>query len=129
MVTCQGHALLAVQFANRNGNLVSASADGTIRTWKWSDGTLLHVMENAHQGAVRGLAWTEHYMISGGFRDGLLRVWDNESNELRSERQTGGMAIWQVASGEGKLAVASRVQMGTHLLELWDMEEIERTGL
>ena len=86
-------------------------------------------MENAHSGAVRGLAWTEHYMISGGFKDGLIRAWDNESDELRFERLMGQTAIWMLVGGEGKMAVASRVQTGLHLLELWDMEEIERTGL
>ena len=60
-------------------------------------------------------------MISGGFRDGLLRLWDKESNELLSERQTGAKALWILVGGESKVAVASRLRQGTQLLEVLEL--------
>jgi WD40 repeat protein len=96
------------------GFLVSASADRTIRTWNWEDGSLLHAIDPAHQqissrtNAVRGMIWTNLYMITGGFRDGLVKVWDRESNVLISEHRVVNPAIWHLVGGEGKVAVASK---------------------
>jgi hypothetical protein len=75
------------------------------------------------------MAWTNLYMITGGFRDGLLKVWDKESNVLVLERQIGNPGIWNVVGGEGKVAVSSRVRDGLHQITLWDGGMIDAEGL
>jgi WD40 repeat protein len=123
---------------NRNGNLVSCSADGTICTWNWRDGALIHTIDPAHEGtlepskrngAVRGMVWTDRYMITGGIRDGVVKLWDIESNAPISGHKVGHTAIWNVVGGEGKLAVSSRVQQGLLQVTLWDTAMIDAEGL
>jgi WD40 repeat protein len=114
---------------------MSTSADGTIRTWNWEDGSLLHAIDPAHHStshrpnAVRGPAWTNLYMVTGGFRDGTLKVWNRENNALVSEYQTKHTSIGNVASGEGKVAASIRVGDGQYEVMLWDGEMINTEGL
>jgi hypothetical protein len=75
------------------------------------------------------MVWTNLYLITGGFRDGLLKVWDKESNVLVSEHQIGNPGIWNVVGGEGKVAVSSIVRHGLHQITLWDGDMIDAEGL
>lgn len=68
-------------------------------------------------------------MITGGFRDGLLKVWDKESNVLVSKHHIGRTAIWNVVGGEGKVAVSSRAGDGLHQITLWDADMIDAEGI
>lgn len=90
---------------------------------------LIQAIKAAHQGAVRGLAWTNKYMISAGFRDGLVRLWDIESHELHSQRQTWTTAIWLLVGGEGKIAAASKLDENKQILDLWDSDDIDEGHL
>jgi len=75
------------------------------------------------------MAWTNLYLITGGFRDGVLKLWDKDSNVLVSERQIVDSGIWNVVGGEGKLAVASKAGEGLHQITLWDGGIIDAEGL
>jgi WD40 repeat protein len=131
---CRGHTWVATSLENRNGNLISGSADGSVRTWDWKDGSPIQALDPAHasqpgrQNAVRGVVFTSRYMITGGTRDGLLKVWDQESNVLLSEHEA-GVGIWNVIGAEGKLVVVSAsLGDGPHRIMLWDKMTIDSKG-
>jgi WD40 repeat protein len=104
---------------------VSTSADGTVRTWDWKDGSLIRVIDPAHQGnpsrpnAVRGMAWTNRYMITGGRRDGLLKVWMKRVMCLFRSIILGeesGTSLAEKASWLCRQVVG----YGLHQITLWD---------
>jgi WD40 repeat protein len=73
---------------------------------------------------VRGLVWVEDYLISGGM-DGRLQVWDYKNEQPVFELRDQVSAVWQLASGWDKLAVALRVGDGKHIVELWTLPDIK----
>lgn len=75
------------------------------------------------------MTWTNRYMITGGFRDGLVKLWDRESNMLVSEHRVVIPAIWYLVGGEGKVAIASKAGDGLHQITLWDKDIIDAEGL
>jgi len=103
--------------------LVSSGADGTIRTWDWQNGKLIHTLE-AHDRAVRGLVWAKDYLVSGGM-DGRLQVWDYTNDQALFKLRDQVDAVWQLISGWDKLAVALLVGDGKHLVELWTLPDIK----
>jgi len=68
-------------------------------------------------------------MITGGFREGLLKVWDKESNALISEYQTGHTSIGHVVGGGGKVVASTRVGYGLYQIMFWDGDMIDAEGL
>jgi hypothetical protein len=73
---------------------------------------------------VRGLVWAEDYLILGGM-DGRLQVWDYKNDQPVFELRDQVRAVWQLASGRDKLAVALRVGDGKHVVELWTLPDIK----
>ena len=153
IAACRYHTRSITQMANRNGNLVTSGADGKICTWSWKDGTLMRVLEDGHEcripsaekarkilpafnacpmpnnppKGIRGLIWSGKYMISGGL-DGVLRVWNEDLNEVQAERMTEGDPgrIRHLVSGPGNAAAISSFGPDVpFLLEVWDSEELE----
>ncbi|KAF2458602.1 WD40-repeat-containing domain protein [Lineolata rhizophorae] len=118
---------VATQFVNRDTDLLmSSAADGTIRTWSWHDGSILRVLE-AHTGAVRGLVWVgKDRFVSGGI-DGKLCLWNYGEGQPSSELRERMEAVWHLMGGQCKLATASKVEVGKHLVEIWDLCEFPRS--
>jgi hypothetical protein len=57
-------------------------------------------------------------MISGGL-DGVLRVWNDETNQLHAERNRGQASrIWKLIYGQGSTAAISSVERKVFLFEL-----------
>jgi WD40 repeat protein len=73
--------ILAVRVSRDGERAFSASADGTLRMWRISDGECLHVFEG-HRGSVAAFDLTvdDRFLVSGG-ADTTLRVWDVDTGE------------------------------------------------
>lgn len=124
--SCHGHAKLPTQFSNAPGNvLVSAAADGSIRSWDWETGKPIRIF-NAHKGqSIRGFVWTENLMISGG-NDGGLHVWDRETWGFLFDLREPVGHVYQIVKMGNLLAVALLLHSGNSLVELWDLTNLER---
>lgn len=75
------------------------------------------------------MTWTNLYMITGGFRDGLVKSWDKESSMLVSEKSIGSFGMWHLVGGEGKMAIASKAGDELHQITLWDKGTVDAEGL
>lgn len=127
--TCHGHTKIPIQFSNALGDvLLSAAADGSIRSWDWVTGNPIRTLD-AHNGqCARGFVWTEKLMISGG-NDGGLHVWDRETWEFRFDLRERVCHVYQVAKRGKLLAVALLLHGGSSLVELWDLTNLEERAI
>jgi WD40 repeat protein len=138
------------QLADRDGSLISARADGNICTWNWEDGSLIRILaDEASQSTpsaeqlegirpvfnacpmpgapikgIRGFCWADKYLISAGL-DGAIRVWDNETGQMHSKRQSPESIERAFFFLSRKRSVAALTSSGKfeRLLEIWTVED------
>lgn len=101
----EGHAgsVLRVSFIRAGTLILSAGADGTLRTWNVSAGEQTSAFP-AHDERIWALGHADDgdLVVSGG-ADGLLALWRNAEEEIAAEqRQQASMA----AQAENQLALA-----------------------
>lgn len=108
IIELSGHTdwVTGVGFDPASANLISASADGTIREWAYfaSDQPLRVLRE--HEGPVGSVAVNRDgtRLASGGL-DGTIRLWNPTSGSLLDTLDSG--AVWQVSfSPDGSLIAA-----------------------
>lgn len=126
VAACPGHTRVPVQLSNAPGNvLVSAGADGSIRSWDWATGNPIRTLD-AHNGlCARGFVWTENLMISGGM-DGRLRVWDRETWDFRFDLREAVVNVYHVVKRGKLLAAALLLHDRSSVVELWDLTDLEK---
>jgi F-box and WD-40 domain protein CDC4 len=97
--------------------LVSAAADGTLRTWNPDSGTLRNTLI-AHAGAVTSFQHDEAKVVSGS--DGSLILWNVRDGTLVKYLMEGTADVWQVAFDGRWCAAASHHRNGLTMLDIWD---------
>ncbi|OCK74632.1 WD40 repeat-like protein [Lepidopterella palustris CBS 459.81] len=131
IATCHGHTLVANQLSTDpedTGLLVSASADGWIRTWEWNTGTPVRTFwagdNSAERNAIRGVVWTKELMVTGAV-NGLLRAWDRQTNQVRFDLRVRQGSVHHVAIRGDLLAVVAWFESGKHLIELYNISALD----
>jgi hypothetical protein len=74
-----------------------------------------------------GMAWTGHYLISGGL-DGKLQTWSRKNDYSPVTRfPRGSGSVIQLHSNNDKLVLLSRLGDPNcyYLVEIWDLEMLE----
>jgi len=80
-VTCEGHELFVNDLCGtRDGIIVSASDDKTVRLWD-RNGDQLAICRG-HEGGVTCVCVTKDGTIVSGSKDKTVRVWDMQGNQL-----------------------------------------------
>lgn len=100
-----GHKSAIVSLVWRTPDiLVSASEDGTVRTWSMKEGQ--QVKSSTAHNNVLGLSLnTEGGMVTCG-RDKAVTVWDKEGNKAKTFSITNDLPIRAVLSADGKRVFA-----------------------
>jgi WD40 repeat protein len=82
LYTFAGHTATVFKAFAADGQLVSISADGSIRIWELGSATPVHELRG-HEGAVRDLAVSsDHRFLATGGSDGAVSVWDRALGSL-----------------------------------------------
>jgi len=73
--------LFGVDFSASGDKIYTGCADGTIRIYETTTGTLEHIIPAAHSNSVLSIdvSSTDHYLVSGG-KDNMVKVWDLTNN-------------------------------------------------
>ncbi|KAF2489935.1 WD40 repeat-like protein [Lophium mytilinum] len=131
IATCRDHTWVVTQFStdpDDTGLLVSASADGWIRTWEWSTGAPVRALwtgdHSAGRNAIRGVFWTKELMVTANV-NGLLRAYDRQTHQPRFDLRVRQGDIFHVARRGDLLAVVVRVESGKHAVELYDVSGLD----
>ncbi|OCK81062.1 hypothetical protein K432DRAFT_381662 [Lepidopterella palustris CBS 459.81] len=124
VATCIGHRWVVNQLSTDPDDtrlLVSASADGWIRTWKWNTGAPVREFwagdSSAERNAIRGVVWTKELMVTGAV-NGLLRAWDRQTNQVRFDLRVRQGTVHHVTTRGDLLAVVVWPESGKNLVEL-----------
>jgi WD40 repeat protein len=73
--------VMGVDFSHNGKQLVSGSADGTVRVWDVASGKSLLTI-NAHDGWVRTVAFNQNSsLIASGGDDGKINVWNTSNGQ------------------------------------------------
>ena len=119
--TLTGHSgsVNAVVLTPDGRRAVSASEDGTLKTWDFESGRELRSLIG-HADYVTGVAVTpDGTKAVSASRDGMLKVWDLESGrELRTLRDRGYPLHGVALAPDGRRAVSASTE-GT--LKVWDL--------
>jgi serine/threonine protein kinase len=109
----------AVAFTEQGRTIVSASHDGTLRTWEADSGRQVRAW-SAHEGPVWGVAVAANgrLALSGG-QDRMLRVWDVQAGESLPALPEQSMMVTCVAmTADGRYAASGGMDA---LVRLWDV--------
>lgn len=101
--------------------------DGTVLTWTQA-GVLINTI-TAHEAPMRGFVRVGRFAISIGTKDGVLKVWDWESQKWLFNLQDPATLIANVTTAHGKLAVASWTESSElNRIQVWDLGEIQEAA-
>lgn len=107
--------------------IVSASADGTLRWWSRAEDAALRVVD-AHTGSLRDMELsTDAALIATAGDDGVVAIWDAATGSLRSRLRGHVGAARAVAFSPSGDLVASGGKDAT--LRLWDARTGEARGV
>ncbi len=111
----EGHTgpVWAVAVAERQ--VVSGSADGTLRVWDLASGRCQHILQG-HTSGVRAVAVADGRVISGS-EDQTVRVWDLASGQCQHVLPGHTSGVWAVAVAEGRVVSGS----ADRRLRVWDL--------
>src|SRR5262249_6624102 len=113
----------AVAFTEQGRTIVSASHDGTLRTWEADSGRQVRAW-SAHEGPVWGVAVAANgrLALSGG-QDRMLRVWDVQAGESLPALPEQSMMVTCVAmTADGRYAASGGMDA---LVRLWDVSSMK----
>jgi WD40 repeat protein len=114
-----GHAIAVHSVAvSPSGELIaSAGADGTVKLWRMSDGTLLRTL-TGHEGDANGVAFSpDGSLVASAGADGTVRVWRVQDGQLQHTLTQGGGIVLSVAFAPNGQLLASGGEDGT--VKLW----------
>ena len=104
--------------------------DGSIRTWEWATGSLVrtHFAGDAAvtNNTIRGFGWFKDRLVTGSM-NGLLRVWDRQTDEFSFDLRERNEPIFQLVSRGNLVAVIVHgCERGKWLVELYDISGLDR---
>ena len=116
----RGHrsaVLGALALEDGDGAVLSWSADGDLRVWRFRAPTGADTHANGHERAIVGATFLRDGRALTWSDDGTLRTWRNGQQDSKITGHLGGVLnVWQLTDG-------SVVSSGKdHTLKLWDIE-------
>lgn len=126
IATYTGHTgiINAIAPAQRPGNVITASADGTLRLWNFYNDQFRIMAEDAdpRQGGLFSLDYNDGIILSGGAYGGL-KLWDGLTGELDTEADeritTSNTSIIKVAFIDQGQGIITASQDGS--INYWDV--------
>lgn len=82
----KGHTkeVMALAFSHNGQQLVSGSADGTVKEWEVASGKMVRSID-AHDGWVRTVAYNHNStLIASGGDDGKIQIWNRSNGQLQN---------------------------------------------
>ncbi|MFK8184655.1 MAG: NB-ARC domain-containing protein [Phormidesmis sp.] len=126
--TLQGHQnwVCSVVFSPDGTQLVSGSADRTVKVWDVQTGACLQTLEG-HQNWVMSVAFSpDGTQLVSGSADRTVKVWDVQTGECLQTLEGHGHGIWSVAfSPDGTRIVSGSADL---TIRLWDAPTKNRAG-
>ncbi|MEM8502277.1 MAG: NB-ARC domain-containing protein [Cyanobacteria bacterium P01_D01_bin.1] len=120
ILTLQGHQnwVCAIAFSPDGKQLVSGSADRTIKLWEISTGKCLQTLEG-HQNWVMSVAFSpDGQRLVSGSADRTIKLWDASTGECLQTLAGHGHGVWSVAfSPDGQQLVSGSAD---RTIKLWD---------
>lgn len=87
-----------------NGQLLSASADATIKMWNINSRTLIRSFSINNDAAVLSIAVSRDCKsLASGHSDGKIRTWDISSGKLLTTINSGGGPVYSMEISSGKV--------------------------
>lgn len=112
LFTLQGHTSLVGLLQFSHGFLVSAAADGTLRSWNPDDGTCKTVFSK-RGGAITCFQHDSQKVIGGS--DRTLKMWDINTGEHLRELLSDLTGVWQVQFDERRCVAAVQRNQLTYI--------------
>jgi hypothetical protein len=126
LYNCSGHKEGVTDTAFRGDSkiLASASQDGTIKLWNMDDGKMAKTI-NAHPGGVLSLSFTHDGKIVSAGRDGQVKVWSPDGNQLKTFEKFDDIALRATFNHDGQRVIAGDY---TGAIRVWSMADAKRIG-
>jgi len=120
--TLEGHSgsVNGCAFSPNGKQIVSASADRTLKVWEAKSGQLLRSLQG-HSASVNGCAFSlDGKQIVSASADRTLKVWDMKSGQLLRSLEGHSASVYGCAfSPDGKQIVSASAD---RTLKVWDMK-------
>jgi hypothetical protein len=109
--------MITTQLLSTDEYLFSSGIDGKIRKWHWQSGLQKAEISVGNKGVIRGMAWTEQYLICG--LENNLLFWREQDTNLPATKSMHGI-IQELKTDCNTLALVS--QIGDKcLVEFWEL--------
>lgn len=128
MAACQGEARVASQLTDFDQSMITCGLDGAIRTWT-QHGQMEKEFPGVHDGSVRGIVKIGKFAVTGGAKDGKLKLWDWGKEKWLFDLQDSGTIISHMIADFGKLGVASWDRKDGLTVQVWTLNEIDEFAL
>jgi len=113
----QGYPVWGICFSPDDRMIAAASHDGTVKRWRWSDGTSLPPLKG-HGGAVTAVAFSRDSKMIASASDRTVKLWNSDDGTLLKTLEGHQGAVRGVAfSPKGREIIASASEDKT--VKLW----------
>lgn len=117
----------SLAFSQEAGYLCCPSADGALHLFDLQN-ACSHETLNAHRGAFYAVASCGNYLVTGGMKDRMLKLWDPRKKKLLLELETGTSFLRLCSRGRGKVAAICLDPNKSQSLRLFSLPELRPLG-